>query len=420
MVSDKTWYEHTAVRGDALPPLASSIDTCVCVIGGGLAGLSTALCLARSGMDTVLLEAARLAWAASGRNGGFVSNGFAEGIGSVERRIGSDAARALYNLSREGTEFVRDLVQAHDPSLLEGEGVLEVSRHDAHRDLEAECRRMNGKYGERLRLLAVDETRQHLATPRYFQALFKPDGFQIHPLNYALMVARLARQEGARVFEDSRAIAVESRGSGFRVRTAHGQVDCAHVVHCVSALDRRIHPMSGRAQIPVATYVAVTEPLDGLNSTIRLAASDTRRASNYFRPVGDGRLLWGGNITTRISEPQNLARRMMRDLSATFPAFQTPRADWAWSGLMGYALHKMPLIGLDREGQWYAAGFGGHGLNTTAMAGLLLSRMICGGDDEYRRFAAYSPVWAGGPAGRAGVQAAYWWMQLKDRIAEIR
>ena len=148
--------------------------------------------------------------------------------------------------------------------------------------------------------------------------------------------------------------------------------------------------------------------------------SDTRRASNYYRLIDAARILWGGQITTQVSEPTQLAESMKRDMLSTFPQLGNPRIDYSWAGLMGYALHKMPLIGRDTQGQWFATAFGGHGMNTTAMAGQLIARAIAGADDEYRRFAAFAPVWAGGQLGRLGVQTSYWWMQLRDRLDEAR
>ena len=207
-------------------------------------------------------------------------------------------------------------------------------------------------------------------------------------------------------------------GSGFIVRTAHAEVHAQHVVHCVSSLDRRIHDLSCRAVLPVATYVAVTEPLKQDAIRTRCGIGDMRRAGDYYRLITDDRLLWGGRITTRVSAPLRLARMMKRDMLSVFPQLGNPRIDYAWAGLMAYALHKMPLIGRAPDGQWFATAFGGHGLNTTAMAGILLARAIADGDDEYRRFAAFAPQWAGGPFGRAGVQASYWWMQAKDRLDE--
>ena len=416
----ETWYEATAERGPPRPPLVGEARADVCVIGGGFAGLTCALELARRRKRVVLLEAKRLAWGASGRNGGFVASGFAEGIGNVAARVGLEAARALYGLSRQGTEYMRREIANADPSIKMGDGIITVVRHEEAAGLMRQRDAMARDYGEELEFLDTEATRARLNSRGYYQALYNPRSFHIHPLRYGLMIARLAEAAGAMLHEDSPALEVAKSPGGWSISTGQGQVAAAHVIHCVSSLDRRIHRATGRAVLPVATYVAVTEPLRQEAIRTASAALDTRRAGNYFRLIGDGRILWGGAITTRLSEPSRLARRMKGDMLSVFPQLGDPRIEYAWAGLMGYALHKMPLIGRDGEGQWYATAFGGHGLNTAAMAGLLMARAIAEGDDEYRRFAAFGPSWAGGPFGRMGVQGSYWWMQLRDRIDEAR
>lgn len=172
--------------------------------------------------------------------------------------------------------------------------------------------------------------------------------------------------------------------------------------------------------LPVATYVAVTNPLQQDVIRTSAAIADTRRAGDYYRLVKDGRLLWGGRITTRVSEPQRLATLMLGDMLSVYPGLGAPTIDYAWAGLMGYAIHKMPLIGRDAEGQWYATAFGGHGVNTTAMGGVLVARGIAGEDDAWRRFTPFAPRWAFGQLGRLGVQGSYWWMQAQDRWEEAK
>ena len=157
--------------------------------------------------------------------------------------------------------------------------------------------------------------------------------------------------------------------------------------------------------MPVATYVAVTEPLDQDAIRTQAAISDSRRAGDYYRLIDEGRILWGGRITTLLSEPSRLAERMKGDMLSVYPQLGNPRMEYAWAGLMGYAIHKMPLIGRDAEGQWFATAFGGHGLNTTAMAGLLVARGITNEDDAYRRFSVFCArlgLWPVGPPRRAG------------------
>ena len=415
-----SWYEASATRGEPHLPLRGKANAEACVIGGGLAGLSTAVNLQLSGIPTILLEGSRLAAAASGRNGGFVSNGFALSISGIAAKIGLDAARHLYDLSREGSEFIRATILKHDPTLIMGHGWRVALRHRDDGSLKAYADMMQRDFDEPVDYSAIPETRRHLDTPRYFESIYNTRGFHIHPLRYALLLAKLGIDAGLRIHENSRVLSVQKSGNSFEVRTSGGEITARHVVHCVSAIDTDLHRPSGRAVLPVATYVAVTEPLRQQSIRTASAIADTRRAGDYYRLIDEGRILWGGRITTRVSEPSRLASRMKRDMLQVYPALGNPRIDYAWAGLMGYAIHIMPVIGRDQEGQWFATAFGGHGLNTTAMAGLVLARAIATGDDDYRRFAPFAPDYAFGQLGRLGVQGSYWLMQLRDRIDEAR
>jgi hypothetical protein len=172
---------------------------------------------------------------------------------------------------------------------------------------------------------------------------------------------------------------------------------------------------------PISTYVAVTAPLgERLFEAVRYtgAVADTRRAGDYYRVVADDRLMWGGRITTRMSEPRQLKSLMRRDMLGVYPQLGPVEIEYAWSGTMAYAVHKMPQIGELAPGYWLAGAFGGHGLNTTAMAGEMLARAILDGDDSWRLFSSYELVWAGGKAGRAAAQTAYWSMQARDAVQE--
>ena len=415
----ESWYEATVTRAD-YPALRASIDADVCVVGGGFAGLVTALECQKRGLKTVLLEGGRVACGASGRNGGFVSSGFALGVEGVIAKVGKQAAQALYQLSRDGTEYVRAVITEHDPSLIHGSGMRVALRHRDTGGLKSYAEMMRADFGETLRYSTAEETRLHLVSPRYFESIVSENAFHIHPLAYGLLLARLATEAGVAIHENSRATSCRKDGAAFVVTTGGGQVRAKHVVHCVSSLSPELHRPSGRSMLPVATYVAVTNPLQQDVIRTSAAIADTRRAGDYYRLVKDGRLLWGGRITTRVSEPQRLAALMLGDMLSVYPGLGTPRIDYAWAGLMGYAIHKMPLIGRDAEGQWYATAFGGHGVNTTAMGGVLVARGISGEDDAWRRFTPFAPRWAFGQLGRLGVQGSYWWMQAQDRWEEAK
>jgi gamma-glutamylputrescine oxidase len=412
-----TWYEATARRGDCVS-LNGHHTVDVCVVGGGLAGLTTALELARRGKSVAVLEAKRIAWGASGRNGGFVSNGFALGIGDVATRIGVEAARKLYDLSRIGTEFVRETIATHDPSIAMGQGMRVCMRFNDGGGLLRYAETLRDTFGETVNGDMTEATRRVLKTERYFDSITFPNAFHIHPLRYALLLQKLAVAQGVKIYEMSPVVSVQKLGNGYDVKTGGGMITAAHVVNCVSSLDRELFPHIGRAVLPVATYVAVTEASSSGAIQTREAVADTRRAGDYYRLIDKDRVLWGGRITTRISEPRRLAESMRAGMAATFPHLAHAKMDYAWAGLMGYAMHKMPLIGRAPDGVWFATAFGGHGLNTTAMAGVLMARAIADGDDEIKRFEPFGPRWAFGPLGRLGVQSTYWWMQARDRFDE--
>jgi gamma-glutamylputrescine oxidase len=414
-----TWYEATSERGEGWPSLVSSLQCDCCVVGGGFAGLTTALELARKGLSVVLLEADQICGAASGRNGGIVSNGFALNAVSLAGLVGKDAARALYSLSQLGTEFVRETISTHDPSLKMGDGLRVCVRYADSGQLKAYGESLQREFGESVEINDTQETRRHLRTERYFDSLYFPKAFHIHPLRYGLQLAGLATKVGAQIFEHSRVERIERHQGAWRVTSWQGKVDAKHVVICVSAFDRGLHAWSGSAVLPVATHVAVTAPLKQDVIKTFSAVADTRRAGDYYRLIADGRILWGGRITTLLAEPRALADLMQVDMARTFPALGPATIEYSWSGRMAYALNKMPLIGKDPEGVWYATGFGGHGLNTTAMAGIVIARAIGEDDDMYRRFGVLAPRWAGGPLGQIGVQASYWWMQAKDWRDEL-
>lgn len=205
--------------------------------------------------------------------------------------------------------------------------------------------------------------------------------------------------------------------------TESGRVGARDVVLCHSAYGSGLDAALDRAVLPVATYVVASRSCPALLDraiATEVAVADTRRAGDYYRRLPDGRLLWGGRITTRRSEPSGLAVSLKGDISAIYPQLAAIEVDYAWSGLMAYATHKMPIVGRLGEGLWAATGFGGHGLNTTAIAGRLIASGIAGHCDRYRLFEPFGTNWAGGAVGRGATQVVYWYYQMRDRLEERR
>ncbi|MHA1536540.1 MAG: NAD(P)/FAD-dependent oxidoreductase [Alphaproteobacteria bacterium] len=419
-----SYYAASAPAAPDYPTLEANIETETCVIGGGFAGLTAARELARHGRGVVLLEARRIGWGASGRNGGFVSPGYAADTFALERKRGKARARALYDLSRQGADYVRaNLSQPGFAGILGGQGRLRLSRHGAAGRLREIRRRLEQDYGHRFEYWDTERVRQCLRTRRYHQALHDPEAFAIEPLAYANALAAAAAREGAAIHENSPALSLTRKGEGWRIATPKGSVRARHTILAGSAYGvlSGLHRPLERAIVPVATYVVVSEPMGArLNEAIGFAGAigDTRRAGDYYRKLGDGRLLWGGRITTRRAQPRRLAEILKRDILRIYPGLGDFAIDYAWSGLMGYAVHKMPIVGESAPGLWACTGFGGHGINTAASGGLLIAGAIAGGDERWRLLAPFGPRWAGGALGRLASQLEYWRLQAIDRWQE--
>ena len=417
-----TWYAATMVDAPQRAALAGDVDVEVCVIGAGLAGLTTARELARRGWSVAVLETRRVAWNASGRNAGFVAPGFAERLEAIVERVGLRRAKELWALSSAGVDYVRATIRETEmPGVEPMNGRLTVRRTDDEEAVLRLVAMLRVDFGVNAEACSTEEVREVLRTSRYYQAVHLPDAFHVHALNYALGLASAAERAGVRIYEDSPAVALDVLGVRKRIDTLNGRVRANHIVLAGGPHLGAVFPPIAGTVVPVASYIATTAPLgERLADAIRYpgAVADTRRAGDYYRIIGGDRLMWGGRITTRLSAPRWLPMLLRRDIVRVYPQLADVQIEHAWSGTMSYAVHKMPQIGQLTPGVWLAGAFGGHGINTTAMAGDLIARAISERDDRWRLFSAYELVWAGGKAGPAASQMVYWSMQLRDAIEE--
>ena len=414
-----SWYRQQQPNLPKYSPLDNTIDTDICIVGGGLAGLNTAYSLSESGREVVVLEADQISAGASGRNGGMVIAGYAEDMDKVIDKVGLPTAQNLFNYSVQGAALVRQRIKSLCPSALHGEGYLAVSLFAGH-ELAHERDLLAQRFAHHVELLDRSDVAAMLQTDRYTHGYIDAQAFHIDPYQYALALSERFTDAGGRLFHHSRVTAIEKNGVGFRVVTSHGVVNCRDVVLTNSVdhmrSDKTNWTRLNRAILPVSTHIIVTEPLVGEHCVIKteMAVADTRRAGNYYRVLPDGRLLWGGRIQVGDRLPTNLADLMRGDMIDIYPALATVPIYTIWSGVMGYAVHKMPIIGQLKPGLWCATAFGGHGLNTSAMAGDLIASAIVSKDQRWRDFSAYSATWAGGRIGRLAVEASYRWMQWQD------
>jgi len=420
----RSWYAATAVAAPERPPLAADLDVDVCVIGGGLAGLTAAREIARLGWSVVVLEEKRVAWSASGRNCGFVLPGFAADIIGIVDRLGLDQAKKLWALADAGLEYVRASIdECNMADVQPRRGWLDVSKVDTGDEMIAQVGMLGQEFGAAVEGWPTERVRDVLRSERYFHAIYYPNALHIHPLNYALGLARAAEEAGARIFEHTRALEIDPAGVRKRVLTTAALVRADHVVLAGNTLIAGLMPQLAETLLPVTSYVAVTEPLgERLGHAIAYsgAVSDSRFANYHYRIVDGDRLMWAGSGGPFARDPRRVANTFKAAIARTYPQLGDVAIAYAWAGTMGFAVHRMPQIGEVSPGLWIASAFGGHGLNTSAIAGNLIARAIAENDDTWREFVPFNLVWAGGRLGRVFAQAAFAVRNWQEEIAAMR
>jgi gamma-glutamylputrescine oxidase len=419
----QSWYAATKVASPPRPSLNADLDVDVCVIGGGLAGLTVAREVARSGWSVVVLEAGKVAGSASGRNTGFVLPGFAAADDKIIARVGFERAKDLWALSQAGLDYVRDTIAAERaPGIDAQAGWLYVSKIDNGEELLRDGNRL-AELGCEVEYWPTERVRAFLRSDRYFHAIHYLRAFTVHPLNYALALAAAAERDGARIFEDTPALSIDPAGVRKRIVTPNARLRADQVVLAGNVQIKGLMPRLAATLIPRTTYVITTAPLGPRLAeavAYRGAVSDSDLADNHYRIVGGDRLMLLGRSTLWARDARRYVRALTGDIAKTYPQLGQVEVAYAWAGTLGNTVHRMPQIGELAPGVWLASGFGGHGLNTTAMAGNLVARGVVEGDHTWRQFTPFELVWAGGRAGRVVAQAWYWTKRWRDARAQRR
>src|SRR5271169_5125940 len=392
--------------------LSFDLDVDICVVGAGLAGLTVALEAARLGASVAVLEGRHVGWNASGHQLGTVMPGYGLPVGELIARVGFEDARELWSLSKQGAEYVRaNATEELMPGIALSEGALEVSNVDVGEQLISRLQMLGEDFETEVEGWQVDRVRDQLKTDRYFHGVYYPKAFQIDGRKYVHGLAALARRAGARIFEDTPVVSIDSSGIRKRIVTPSARLRASHIVlagniHLGAPLRRLSETL-----LPVWRYAAVTAPLGE-----RLAGAITFQGSvmdsdgiDQFRIVDGDRLMWVSPETTWAARPQRFAAPIARRIRTIFPQLGKVEIAETWGGAVGQTVHGMPQIGQLRKGLWVTSGFGRQGLNTSAMAGQLIAHSILWGDERWRLFSPFELVWAGGATGRVAGHAIGMW-----------
>jgi gamma-glutamylputrescine oxidase len=419
----ESYYTQTISGDTERPRLEGYKKARVCVVGGGLAGLNTALGLAERGVkDVVLLEGRRVGWGASGRNGGFVGSGYAAGDERLIKMVGLEHTKKLHQLSIDAVHLIKARIAKYGIECGPNpDGHLAASMFDDPDELRSWRDFVAENFGEQLEFIPRDRMRDEFCdSPLYFDGLLHRGAFWFHPLNYCLGVARAAESLGVTIHENSMATTIDGDRASKLVVTEHGEVEADEIVVTVGGYINGVSAVLNGAVQPVATYVMTTEPVEEakLQSAIKCfhAIHDTRFSLDYYRRLENGRVLWGGRVTLRLSEPGNLKDIMMGDLLTIYPQLSGIKAETAWQGYMSYARHRMIQLGALKPGYWYAQGFGGSGMGTTTVAGETLAAAIAEGDDTWRLFEPFGLGWAGGPLGKVYGEVLRHYVRSRDAL----
>ncbi|WP_213909373.1 NAD(P)/FAD-dependent oxidoreductase [Stutzerimonas nitrititolerans] len=421
-----SYYAASINRPFELPRLEGEQTVDVCIVGGGFTGLNTAIELAERGLSVILLEARRIGWGASGRNGGQLIRGVGHDVEQFAPVIGEDGVDALKRMGFEAVEIVRQRIERYgiDCDLTWGYCDLATKpRHlDNFEEEYADLQRLG--YPHPLRQIAKADLHEVIGSERYLGGLFDPGSGHLHPLNLALGEAAAAQTLGVRLYEHSAAERIDY-GAEIRVRTATGTVRARQLVLACNAYLGQLHPQLAGKVLPAGSYIIATEPLREalcrellpLNS----AVCDQRVALDYFRLSADRRLLFGGACHYSGRDPSDITAYMRPKMLEVFPQLASVGIDYQWGGMIGIGANRLPQIGrlAEQPNVYFAQAYAGHGLDATHLAGRLLGEAISGQlDGRFDLFARVPhPTFPGGRLLRSPLLAlGMLWYRLKDRF----
>ena len=421
-----SYYAASSLPQPDHPALTGEVTADVCVVGGGFSGLNTALELAERGFSVVLLEARRIAWGASGRNGGQLIRGVGHGLDQFASIIGTDGVRQMKLMGLEAVEIVRERVERFQIACDLTWGYCDLANKP--RDLQglaedAEELRSLG-YRHEVRLLQANEMDSVIGSGRYVGGMIDMGSGHLHPLNLAIGEAAAAAQQGVKLFEQSPVTRIDY-GPEVQVHTAQGTVRANTLVLACNAYLNGLNPHLSGKVLPAGSYIIATEPLSQAQATQLLprnmAVCDQRVTVDYFRLSSDRRLLFGGACHYSGRDPKDIGAYMRPKMLQVFPQLADVKIDYQWGGMIGIGANRLPQIGRlsDQPNVYYAQAYAGHGLNATHLAGKLLAEAISG--QQQGRFDLFAQVphmtFPGGKHLRSPLLAlGMLWHRLKELV----
>ena len=390
----ESYYAATAIGMRNYERLAAAERCDVCVIGGGFTGLSTALNLSEKGYDTVLPEANRVGWGASGRNGGQVGSGMTWSQKEMEEEFGNEIAGLFWELCEQAKHEVLYRIDRHRVPCDFKQGVLSAAlTRDAVKDFREDARYLQEHYDHHsVRFVDRNEMQEMLGTRRYLAGILDESSGHMHPLNYAIGLAGAAAEAGTRIYESTRVSHYRRDGERYRITCEAGpEVAADYVVLAGNAYLGRVSPRLDGLIMPISSYIVATEPLDEhvvhrLNRD-DVAVFDSRFCLDYYRMSADRRLLFGGAERYVPTETNNIERLVRPRILLVYPELKDIAIDYAWGGKLAVTKSRLPSVGCMDGNVYYAQGFSGHGVALTNIVGKVLAEAVSGTAEHFDAFA---------------------------------
>lgn len=418
----QSYYAASANPTPVRAPLHGEAETDVCIIGAGYTGLSTALFLLENGFRVTMVEAAKVGFGASGRNGGQIVNSYSRDIDVIERSVGPKQAQLLGQMAFEGGRIIRERVAKYGIKCdLKDGGVFAAFTAKQMGHLESQ-KKLWERYGHtQLELLDAKRIREVAATDNYVGGMLDMSGGHIHPLNLALGEAAAVESLGGIIHEQSPAIRIE-RGANPVVHTPEGRVKAKFVVVAGNAYLGNLLPELASKSMPCGTQVITTEPLsDELAKTLLpqdYCVEDCNYLLDYYRLSGDKRLIYGGGVVYGARDPANIEAIIRPKMLKTFPQLKNVKIDFAWTGNFLLTLSRLPQVGRLGDNIYYSQGCSGHGVTYTHLAGKVLAEALRGQAERFDAFAGLPHYpFPGGRLFRVPFTAmGAWYYSLRDKL----
>ncbi len=417
-----SWYAATVNAPAPRPALKGDHRADVCVVGAGYTGLTAALDLARKGLRVIVLEAHKVGWGASGRNGGQVGSGYNKGQKWLETRLGLDAAKALWTLTEEAKDMLRENVAAFATDALYRPGVAHGEyRPGQMAHVREDVDHLRDTYGYNgIEVLERDAFREIVRSDWYHGGLVDHGAGHIHPLRYVLALGQQAEAAGAIIHETSEATAL-THGATPTVHTAQGKVTADHVVLAGNGYLHNLEPKVEAMVMPMNSFIGATVPLGKAAQEVLsqdIAACDSSHVVNYFRLSEDGRLLFGGRANYRLRFPADIGGTLHRRMGKMFPQIADRPFEYQWGGTLGVSMSRLPSIRAVTKNVLSGSGYAGHGVALSGMAGRVMAEAVVGQAQRLDTFSSLPnrPY----PLGTALHAPALWlamaWFSMRDRL----